>query len=127
MLYNCIYMYIRLKRAGFLKINPGNSLGVSMLSHWYNRLAYSTGWKKAARCTGGSITGPKHCPVALMSCNWFTLTRIHRNTERIHCILCIHLAACCFFMHLTALMHLQNSFPNASSCIYFSCSHAHGI
>ena len=30
------------------------------------------------------------------------------NTEKIPCILCMHLAECRFFMHLTALMHLQN-------------------
>ena len=43
------------------------------------------------------------------------------------CILCMHLAVCVFFTPITALMHLQNSLPNASSCIFFLLTHAHGI
>ena len=31
-----------------------------------NRLAYSPKWKKANKCTGGTITGPTHCPEALL-------------------------------------------------------------
>ena len=30
------------------------------------------------------------------------------NTKRIACILCMHLGACRFFMHPTALMHLKS-------------------
>ena len=44
------------------------------------------------------------------------------RTERIACILCMHLGACRFFMHPTALMHLKKqkaNLKNASSCILF--------
>ena len=36
-----------------------------------------------------------------------TLLREDIYTERIACILCMHLGACRFFMHTTALMHLK--------------------
>ena len=38
----------------------------SKWSHQQNRSAYSPKWKKADKCTGGTITGPKHFPVALL-------------------------------------------------------------
>ena len=36
------------------------------------------------------------------------------STERITCILCMHLGACRFFTHPTALMHLKNILSNIS-------------
>ena len=50
------------------------------------------------------------------------------NTERIACILCMHLAACRFLTHLTALMHLQNSIKQIlPAAFYFSYTYTHGI
>ena len=40
---------------------------LSKWSHRHNRSAYSPKWKKAPRCIGGTITGPKHWPVALLN------------------------------------------------------------
>ena len=38
----------------------------SKWSHQHNRSAYFPKWKKAPKCTWGAITGPKHCPAALL-------------------------------------------------------------
>ena len=74
------------------------------------------------------ITGPpkmslllevKITPVLIIISRLILVAQTDDVTERIRCILCMHLAACRFFTHLTALMHLQSSFPNASSCILF--------
>ena len=34
----------------------------STWNHQHNRSAYFPKWKKAPKCTGGAITGPKQCP-----------------------------------------------------------------
>ena len=36
-------------------------------SHRHNPSVYSSECEKAQRCTGGTITGPKHCPAALLT------------------------------------------------------------
>ena len=47
--------------------------------------------------------------LTLLNISFTTLTMYHKNlfTERITCILCMHLGACRFFTHPTALMHLK--------------------
>ena len=39
----------------------------SKWSHQKTRSAYFPGWKKAPKCTGWTITGPKHCPAAFLT------------------------------------------------------------
>ena len=51
-----------------LKLGDGTTaIKVESSPHRHNRSAYSTEWKKALRCTGATITGPKHCPAALLT------------------------------------------------------------
>ena len=35
----------------------------SKWSHWHNRSGHFQEWEKTSRCTGGTITGPKHFPM----------------------------------------------------------------
>ena len=52
---------------------------------------------------------------------------LHVLTERIACILCMHLGAC-RFTHLTALMHLKKNHKEMHpAAFYFSYTYANGI
>ena len=48
-------------------LTPGDDTTSSKWSHQHYWFAYFQEWKKAPKCTGGTITGPKHCAAALLT------------------------------------------------------------
>ena len=85
-----------------------------------------------------------HCE-QLFNFNHFTIIWFHLNltpskkfytvkshtvyiTEKIACILCMHLGACRFFMHPIALMHLKKNLKQMHpAAFYFSCTYTNWI
>ena len=54
---------------------------------------------------------------------WFYLKVLGLFTERIACILYMHLGACRFFTHPTALMHLKSIFSNCIQLHFIFLAH----
>ena len=98
----------------------------SKWSHQHNRSAYFPKWKKDPKCTGGTITGPKYCPAALL---------IHRQLSTITC--CDQVDKNCVNIskteppiqwHCHCLLHdpvpVASGTPTACSTIQWHC---HGL
>ena len=58
---------LRLRYSATVTLTPGDARQLSKWSHRHNGSACSPEWKKAPRCTGGTITGPKPWTATLLT------------------------------------------------------------
>ena len=56
-----------LRDSATLTLTAGDGTTAIKVESSASPIAYSPEWKKAPRCIGGTIMGPKHCPAALLT------------------------------------------------------------